>query len=119
MPKIVVQVMPKEELLDPQGKAVAGALARLGKQHLSDVRVGKRFEITTDRSPSSELMDEIAQISDELLSNGVIEDVISIDVIDDAPTAEFDDDHEHDDDESTIPLGASSDAQAHANEQEH
>lgn len=112
MPKIVVQVMPKEELLDPQGKAVAGALARLGKGHLSDVRVGKRFEITTDREPSAELMAEITEVSDELLSNGVIEDVISIDVIDD----EFDGDF-HEDDERTIPLGAASDAQAEANEQ--
>lgn len=112
MPKIVVQVMPKEELLDPQGKAVASALARLGKAHLNDVRVGKRFEITTDREPSPELMAEITAVSDELLSNGVIEDVISIDVIDD----EFDGDF-HEDDERTIPLGAASDAQAQANEQ--
>lgn len=112
MPKIVVQVMPKEELLDPQGKAVAGALARLGKEHLRDVRVGKRFEITTDHEPSVELMDEITRISDELLSNGVIEDVISIDVIDES--GELYDVH---DDETTIPLGATSDAQAIANEQ--
>ena len=43
MPTIVVEVMPKAELLDPQGKAVAGALARLGKTEFSAVRVGKRF----------------------------------------------------------------------------
>lgn len=113
MPKIVVQVMPKQELLDPQGKAVAGALARLGQSHFGDVRVGKRFEITTDRAPSTELMHEIARISDELLSNGVIEDVVSIDVIDDATPI-----GDEDDDESTIPLGAASDAQSHANERE-
>ncbi|GGA65691.1 hypothetical protein GCM10011490_15440 [Pseudoclavibacter endophyticus] len=101
MPKIVVQVMPKEELLDPQGKAVAGALARLGKGYLSDVRVGKRFEITTDREPSGELMAEITAVSEELLSNGVIEDVISIDVIDDEFDGELD---EEDDDERNIPL---------------
>ena len=34
MPKIVVQVMPKQELLDPQGKAVAGALSRLSLIHI-------------------------------------------------------------------------------------
>ncbi|MDQ1563833.1 MAG: phosphoribosylformylglycinamidine synthase subunit PurS, partial [Actinomycetota bacterium] len=42
MPTIVVEVMPKAELLDPQGKAVAGALARLGKDQFSNVRIGKR-----------------------------------------------------------------------------
>lgn len=99
MPTIVVQVMPKEELLDPQGKAVAGALARLGKEHFGDVRVGKRFEITTDREVSSELMEEVARIADDLLANGVIEDVISIDVQGVDPV-----DIEEEDDESSIPL---------------
>ena len=117
MPKIVVQVMPKEELLDPQGKAVAGALARLGKGHLRDVRVGKRFEITTDREPSSELMDELAAVADDLLSNGVIEDVISIDVVDETEDEAETDDPALESDESTVPLGATSDAQAHRNEE--
>ena len=48
MPTIVVEVMPKAELLDPQGKAVAGALARTGRGVVSGVRVGKRFELTVD-----------------------------------------------------------------------
>jgi phosphoribosylformylglycinamidine (FGAM) synthase PurS component len=48
VPVIVVEVMPKAELLDPQGKAVAGALARLGKTGIAGVRIGKRFEITVD-----------------------------------------------------------------------
>lgn len=119
MPKIVVQVMPKQELLDPQGKAVAGALHRLGKEHFGDVRVGKRFEITTDREISAEIMEEVAQIADELLANGVIEDVISIDVLpeDAAELAALDDEVDEDDAETTIPLGASTDAQAHRNEQ--
>lgn len=116
MPKIIVQVMPKEELLDPQGKAVAAALARLGKGHLNDVRIGKRFEITTDREPSPELMDEITQVSDELLANGVIEDVISIDIIPDGEDLDDDADDDLEDDERTIPLGATSDAQAELNE---
>ena len=46
MPTIVVDVMPKAELLDPQGKAVAGALARLGHAGFEGVRIGKRFELT-------------------------------------------------------------------------
>ena len=57
--------------------------------------------------------DALLRISDDLLSNGVIEDVISIEVIDDS--GELYD--VRDDDETTIPIGATSDAQAHANEQ--
>lgn len=83
MPKIVVQVMPKQELLDPQGKAVAGALARLGHGHLDDVRIGKRFEISTEREADAQLMSDIEQIADSLLANGVIEDVISIEIAQD------------------------------------
>nr|WP_017204255.1 phosphoribosylformylglycinamidine synthase subunit PurS [Microbacterium barkeri] len=40
MPTIVVDVMPKPELLDPQGKAVSGAFARLGVEGFTDVRIG-------------------------------------------------------------------------------
>ena len=48
MGKIVVDVMLKPEILDPQGKAVAAALPRLGFSFATDVRQGKRFEITVD-----------------------------------------------------------------------
>jgi len=45
VPKIIVEVMPKPALLDPQGKAVSQALERLGKDKFREVRVGKRFEM--------------------------------------------------------------------------
>ncbi|KQQ07285.1 MULTISPECIES: phosphoribosylformylglycinamidine synthase subunit PurS [unclassified Rathayibacter] len=77
MPTIVVEVMPKAELLDPQGKAVAGALSRLGHSSVSGVRVGKRFEITVDEV-TDEVRASIARIADEMLSNSVIEDVVGI-----------------------------------------
>ena len=48
MPRIVVDVMPKPEILDPQGKAIVGALPRLGFTAFSAVRQGKRFELTVD-----------------------------------------------------------------------
>jgi phosphoribosylformylglycinamidine synthase len=51
------------------------------------VRIGKRFEIATDREVTAELMQEVAQLADDLLSNGVIEDVISIEVADEAAEA--------------------------------
>jgi phosphoribosylformylglycinamidine synthase len=84
VPTIVVEVMPKAELLDPQGKAVAGALNRLGKSEFTSVRVGKRFELTTEGPVTDELLAEVAEIADDLLSNSVIEDVVGIHVAEDA-----------------------------------
>ena len=80
MPTIVVEVMPKAELLDPQGKAVAGALARLGKSQFSAVRIGKRFELTVDGPVDEALLAEVRQLAEDMLSNAVIEDVVSISV---------------------------------------
>jgi phosphoribosylformylglycinamidine synthase PurS subunit len=80
VPTIVVEVMPKAELLDPQGKAVAGALTRLGKTEFTSVRIGKRFEVTVDEVTDAVLAD-VAQLADDLFSNSVIEDVVSITVL--------------------------------------
>ncbi len=80
MPVIVVEVMPKPELLDPQGKAVAGALHRLGKSGISGVRIGKRFELSVDEVTDAVLA-EITQLADDMFSNSVIEDVVSISVV--------------------------------------
>lgn len=79
MPTIVVDVMPKPELLDPQGKAVAGALARLGYEGFDGVRIGKRFELTA-ADASDETLAAVKVIADEILSNSVIEDVVGIEV---------------------------------------
>lgn len=78
MPTIVVEVMPKAELLDPAGKAVAGALHRLGHETFADVRIGKRFELHVDGEVDAELMATVEQLAADMLSNGVIEDVISV-----------------------------------------
>ena len=83
MPTIVVDVMPKAELLDPQGKAVAGALARLGYDGFEGVRIGTRFELTV-ADASAETLAAVKTIADEILSNSVIEDVVSISVADEA-----------------------------------
>ena len=82
MPTIVVEVMPKAELLDPQGKAVAGALARLGKNQFSAVRIGKRFELTVDGPVDDALLAQVNELAVDLFSNSVIEDVVSITVND-------------------------------------
>ena len=74
MARVVVDVMPKPEILDPQGKAVLGALPRLGFQGVTDVRQGKRFELEIDGEITDELLAEVAQMAGTLLSNPVIED---------------------------------------------
>ncbi|MBG6238808.1 phosphoribosylformylglycinamidine synthase [Mycetocola sp. CAN_C7] len=78
MPTIVVEVMPKAELLDPQGKAVLGALTRLGRTEFTGVRIGKRFELTVDGPVTDETRAAVAKIADDILSNSVIEDVVAI-----------------------------------------
>jgi phosphoribosylformylglycinamidine synthase subunit PurS len=80
VPTIVVEVMPKAELLDPQGKAVAGALHRLGRNEFSAVRIGKRFELTVDGPVDEAVLAEVRTLADEMFSNSVIEDVVSITV---------------------------------------
>ena len=74
MARVVVDVMPKPEILDPQGKAVLGALPRLGFDLVTDVRQGKRFELQVDGEITAEVLAEIEQVAETLLSNPVIED---------------------------------------------
>jgi phosphoribosylformylglycinamidine synthase len=66
--------MLKPEILDPQGKAVHGALPRLGLGGVSDVRQGKRFELDLDGDLTDERLAEVHRIAATLLSNPVIED---------------------------------------------
>ena len=77
MPRVVVNVMPKPEILDPQGKAVTGALKRLGFDGLT-VRQGKRFEIEVDGEITPEVLARIGEAAEKLLANTVIE---SFDVV--------------------------------------
>lgn len=83
MPTIIVEVMPKAELLDPQGKAIAGALARTGRGAFA-VRQGKRFELTVEGEATEAVLASVKAIAAEVLSNGVIEDVVGIHVVEDA-----------------------------------
>ncbi|KIP52771.1 phosphoribosylformylglycinamidine synthase subunit PurS [Leucobacter komagatae] len=80
MPTIVVDVMPKAELLDPQGKATTGALERLGHGKFENVRIGKRFELTVQGEVTEDVLAEVRKMADEILSNSVIEDVVAISV---------------------------------------
>ena len=74
MARVVVDVMLKPEILDPQGKAVQGALPRLGFEGISDVRQGKRFELEVDGELDETRLAQVHEIAEKLLSNPVIED---------------------------------------------
>jgi phosphoribosylformylglycinamidine synthase len=70
MSRVTVDVVLKPEILDPQGQAIAGALARLGISGVNDVRQGKHFELDVDEAVDDET---IAKLADTLLANPVIE----------------------------------------------
>lgn len=79
MPRIVVEVMPKPEILDPQGTAITHAMGRLGFAGLGEVRQGKRFELTVDVADEATLA-KVHDLAGSMLSNPVIEDVVSVHV---------------------------------------
>ena len=74
MARVVVDVMPKAEILDPQGKAVHEALPRLGFEGVIDVRQDKRFEVEFEGDVTEERLAEGRKAAEILLSNPVIED---------------------------------------------
>jgi phosphoribosylformylglycinamidine synthase len=76
MAKIVVDVMLKPEILDPQGNAVASALPRLGFTFARSVRQGKRFEIEIEGEPTAAQIAEVEKVAEVLLSNPVIENYV-------------------------------------------
>ncbi|MDO9486224.1 MAG: phosphoribosylformylglycinamidine synthase subunit PurS [Actinomycetota bacterium] len=78
MARVVVDVMLKPEILDPQGRAVQGALGRLGVTGVADVRQGKQFVIEIDGEVTPELREQLHAIAGELLCNPVIEDFVLI-----------------------------------------
>lgn len=82
MPKIIVEIMPKQDLLDPQGKAVANALKRSTIKEVSGVRIGKRIELHYDRPISDKDLELAKEQAKSFLSNDVIEDVVKVSVED-------------------------------------
>ena len=72
VPRVVVDVVLKPEISDPQGQAVLGALGRLGHDSITSVRQGKHFVLEVDGTPDEA---ELKQIAETLLANPVIEDV--------------------------------------------
>ena len=78
MGNVVVDVMLKSEILDPQGQAVAFALPRLGFNQFTDVRQGKRFVLTVEGEVTEDVLVAARKAAEAMLSNPVIEDVVSV-----------------------------------------
>ena len=74
MPRVVVDVMPKPEILDPQGQAIQKALGRMGFEAVSGVRQGKRFEVEVDGELDADTLAKVEQMAETLLANTVIEE---------------------------------------------
>lgn len=74
MARVTVNVRLKSEILDPQGRAVQGALGRLGLDGVSNVRQGKQFVIDIDGDLGEVQLAKLHELAANLLSNPVIED---------------------------------------------
>ena len=71
--KVEVRVYPKDGVLDPQGRAIASALGRLGHASVEDVRAGKIFFLEVDGTDPAAVEAEARRMAEELLANTVIE----------------------------------------------
>jgi phosphoribosylformylglycinamidine synthase PurS subunit len=74
MARVVVEVMLKPEILDPQGQAVQRALPRLGFAGVGDVRQGKRFEVDLEGPVDEAALARVREMAEKLLANTVIEE---------------------------------------------
>ncbi|GAA4896727.1 phosphoribosylformylglycinamidine synthase subunit PurS [Streptomonospora salina] len=74
MARVVVDVMLKPEILDPQGQAIAGACERLGFSGIRGIRQGKRFEVEVEGEADEAKLEEVRRMAETLLANPVIED---------------------------------------------
>jgi phosphoribosylformylglycinamidine synthase PurS subunit len=72
--RMIVEVMLKPEIHDPQGEAIASACRRLGFGQVLGVRQGKRFELEVDGPADEAAVTAITKLAEDLLSNPVIEE---------------------------------------------
>jgi phosphoribosylformylglycinamidine synthase len=72
--RVLVDVMLKPEILDPQGQAVQRALPRLGFEGIASVRQGKRFELEIDEPVDDAALERVRELASTFLANTVIED---------------------------------------------
>lgn len=74
MARVIVDVMLKQEIHDPQGEAVLSASHRLGFGNVTGVRQGKRFELEVNGPADDAALAAIEELARELLANPVIEE---------------------------------------------
>ncbi len=74
MSRMIVEVMLKPEIHDPQGEVVASACRRLGFGQVLGIRQGKRFEVELDGPVDEAAVRAVTELARDLLSNPVIED---------------------------------------------
>lgn len=74
MSRVIVDVMLKPEIHDPQGDAVLSASHRLGFGNVFSVRQGKRFELEIEGPADESVLDRVRELARELLANPVIEE---------------------------------------------
>ena len=75
--RAVVEVMLKRAILDPQGRAVERTLKRLGHENVSDLRIGKRIELTLS-GERDDVEAQLSEIADKVLSNPVMEEIVVV-----------------------------------------
>ncbi len=78
MSRVIVEVMPKPEILDPQGKAIAGVLPRVGFAEFIAVRQGKRFELEVEGPVTDGVLAQARKLAEDILANPVTEDVTAV-----------------------------------------
>jgi len=71
--RFAVNVLPKDGILDPQGRAVERSLSHLGIEGVADVRVGRRVELTVEAADEVAARAVVERLAGELLSNPLIE----------------------------------------------
>jgi len=71
--RFAVNVLPKDGILDPQGRAVEGSLEHLGVAGVSGVRVGRRVELTVEAASEADARAIVERLARELFSNPLIE----------------------------------------------
>ena len=74
--RFAVNVLPKDGILDPQGRAVEGSLGHLGVEGVSSVRVGRRVELTVDAETEGDARATVESLAGELFSNPLIESYV-------------------------------------------
>ncbi|MDA8016011.1 MAG: phosphoribosylformylglycinamidine synthase subunit PurS [Thermoanaerobaculia bacterium] len=79
--RVRVTVFPRPEILDPQGKAIASALERVGFDKVSEVRAGKSFDLDLEGVTEADAREVAEKMADKLLANTVVEDY-SVEILD-------------------------------------